>query len=66
MERELLSFVTITNRRKNMKKLTRILALFLCVVLLAFAFASCGKKNNDATSADTTAPTTTPTTSLFG
>ena len=37
-----------------MKNFTRILALFLCVVLLAFAFASCGrKKNTDATEATT-------------
>ena len=38
-----------------MKNLTRILALFLCVVLLAFAFASCGKnKDKDATNAPST------------
>ena len=42
-----------------MKNLSRILALFLCVVLLAFAFASCGKKKDgDATTAPNAAETT--------
>ena len=48
-----------------MKK-TRIIALFLCLVVVAFSFAACGKKNNTAsttakpaTAAGTTAEATT-------
>ena len=41
-----------------MKNYVRILALVLCIVLLTLAFASCGKRNKDAT-ATTTAPSTT-------
>ena len=49
-----------------MKKLSVTLALILCLVLCAFAFASCGKKKTEATTAgqgtvaDTTAGATTP------
>ena len=35
-----------------MKKLTLTIALVLCLVLCAFAFASCGKKGADATTAE--------------
>ena len=41
-----------------MKK-TRIIALLLCLVMVAFSFAACGKKNNTAS---TTAKATTPAT----
>lgn len=45
-----------------MKK-TRIIALLLCLVMCVFAFASCGKKNNTAS---TTANATTPATTTAG
>lgn len=46
-----------------MKKLSVILALILCLVLSAFAFASCGKDKADATTASkTAAPTAAATT----
>ena len=46
-----------------MKKLSVTIALILCLVLSAFAFASCGKKKTDATTAPTTAaPSTTSST----
>ena len=53
-----------------MKK-TSIIALFLCLVMVAFSFASCGKKNNTAsttakpsTAASTTAAATEATTAV--
>ena len=43
-----------------MKKTNLFLAILLCLVLCVFAFASCGKKDGDATTApDATAPGTT-------
>ena len=42
-----------------MKRLTLALAFVLCLILCVFAFASCGKKNADATAAGTTAAATT-------
>ena len=41
-----------------MKKLSVTIALILCLVLSAFAFASCDKKNAGATTATTAAPST--------
>ena len=42
-----------------MKKLSVILALTLCLVMVAFAFASCGPKKPASTTADGTAPSST-------
>ena len=43
-----------------MKRFTRVTALVLCLILSAFAFASCGKKKTaDATTAQATAAGTT-------
>ena len=42
---------------------TRIIALLLCLVMVAFSFAACGKKNNTAS---TTANATTPATTTAG
>lgn len=43
-----------------MKRSIAILALLLCLVLCAFAFASCGKKDPAETGAETTGTETTP------
>ena len=46
-----------------MKKLNSAIALFVCIVILAFSFASCGKKKNNVPSTDAaTTPATTPAT----
>ena len=42
-----------------MKKLSVILALILCLVMVAFAFASCGPKKPASTTADGAAPSST-------